>query len=68
MSKRDWCNIPVSVPWRSTGNFRDLQIWLLDNINSLDWNIDGVDYNDLDNRIVYFAYERDAVLFALRWT
>lgn len=68
MSKRDWCNIPVSVPWRSTGNFRDLQIWLLDNINSLDYNLDGVDYNDLDNRIVYFARERDAVLFALRWT
>lgn len=68
MSKRDWCNIPVSVPWRSTGHFRDLQIWLIDNIDSLDWNIEGADYNNLDNRIVNFAYERDAVLFALRWT
>lgn len=68
MSKRDWCNIPVSVPWRSTGHFRDLQIWLIDNIDSLDWNIEGADYNNLDNRIVRFARERDAVLFALRWT
>lgn len=68
MSKHDWCNIPVSVPWRSSGHFQDLRIWLIDNINSLDYNLDGVDYNDLSNRIVYFAYERDAVLFALRWT
>lgn len=67
MSKRDWCNIPVSVSWRSTGHFRDLQIWLIDNIDSLDWNIEGADYNNLNNRIVRFARERDAVLFALRW-
>lgn len=68
MSQCDWCNIPVSVPWRSTGHFRDLRIWLIDNVNSLDWTIDGVDYNDLNNRIVRFAQERDAILFALRWS
>lgn len=65
--KRDWCNIPVSVPWRSSGNYRDMQIWLLDNINSLDWDIEGADMNNLDNRIVRFARKDDAVLFALRW-
>lgn len=65
--KQDWCNIPVSVPWRSTGHFRDLQIWLIDNLNTLDWDIVGADMNNLDNRIVMFARSRDAVLFALRW-
>ena len=66
--KRDWCNIPVSVSWRSTGNYRDLQIWLIDNIDSLDWYIDGLDFNNPNNRIVRFARERDAVLFALQWS
>lgn len=67
MSRRDWCNIPVSVPWRSTGHYRDVQIWLIDNIDSLDWDLDGLDFNNPNNRIVRFARERDAVLFALRW-
>ena len=65
--KRDWCNIPVSVPWRSSGHYRDVQIWLIDNIDSLDWDLDGLDFNNPNNRIVRFAREQDAVLFALRW-
>lgn len=64
--KRYWCNIPVSIPWRSTGNFRDLQVWLLDNIHDTDWEIEGADFNNLNNRIIRFANKKDAVLFALR--
>lgn len=65
--KRDWCNIiTVSVPWRSSGNYRDMQIWLLDNINTLDWDLDEADVNKSGNIIVRFARSKDAVLFSLR--
>lgn len=65
--KKDWCQIPVSVPWRSTGHFRDLRIWLLDNVNALDYDFDGEDPKNSDNRIYYFAFDTDATQFALRW-
>jgi hypothetical protein len=64
--KLDWCNIQVSIPWRSTGHFRDLQIWLLDNVDERDWDFDGADTKNPNNRLFYFAKERDACLFALR--
>ena len=66
--KADWCNIRVSVPWRSNRHFRDLRIWLLDNINDLDYDFMGVEFGDLDNRIYYFARQDDAVMFTLRWS
>ena len=66
--KADWCNIPVSLPWRSSGHFRDLQIWLLDNVDERDWDFDGVDPKNFNNRIYYFAREKDANWFALRWS
>lgn len=66
--KRDWCNIPVSVPWRSTGQFRDLRIWLLDNVNERDWDFDGADHVNAENRIFYFARKQDATAFALKWS
>jgi hypothetical protein len=66
-----WCNIPVSFPWRSTGHYRDLRIWLLDNVpHHYDYDIDGQDYDYhpvKDHRVVYFAREEDAIMFALRW-
>lgn len=67
MSKADWCNIRVSVPWRSTGHFRDLRIWLLDNVNQSDYDFVGVEGNEVDNRVFYFAFEKNAMLFTLRW-
>ena len=69
MSQREkyWCTIPVSVPWRSTGQFRDLRIWLLDNVLNMDYDYFGVDYENTNNRKYYFAREEDAALFALRW-
>ena len=64
-----WCNIPVSFPWRSTGNFRDLRIWLLDNVpNHGDYSYYGEDSENPNNRIYYFAREEDAAMFALRWS
>jgi len=67
-----WCTIPVSVPWRSTGHFRDLRIWLLDNVpNHGDYEFAGVDSDLLpnkDNRVYYFAHEEDAIMFSLRWS
>ena len=68
MSKSDWCNIRVSIPWRNSGNFRDIQIWLLDTVNERDWDYDGADIKNLSNRIYYFAHQADATLFALRWS
>lgn len=65
--KTDWCNIPVSVPWRSTGQFRDLRIWLLDNVNERDWDFDGADPKNAENRIFYFAHRKDAMWFALKF-
>ncbi len=66
--KADWCNIPVSLPWRGSGHFRDLRIWLLDNVDERDWDFDGVDPKNFNNRIYYFAREKDANWFALRWS
>ena len=68
MSKADWCNIRVSIPWCSTGHFRDLRIWLLDNVDERDWDFYGTDSKNHNNRIYYFARQKDAVLFALRWS
>ncbi len=65
--KADWCNIPVSLPWRGSGHFRDLRIWLLDNVDERDWDFDGVDPKNSNNRIYYFAREKDANWFSLRW-
>lgn len=65
--KQDWCNIEVSVPWCRYGHFRELRIWLLDNVDERDWDFDGIDPKNPDNRIYYFARREDATLFALRW-
>lgn len=65
--RSDWCNIRVSVPWRGTGHFRDLRIWLLDNVNELDYEFKGMDLDNSSNRIFYFALVEDATMFALRW-
>lgn len=68
MSKSDWCNIKVAVPWDGTSHWRDVRIWLLDNIDQRDYEISGSPAYDLEKRVVYFAQKKDAVLFALRWT
>lgn len=60
-------NIPVSVPWRSTGHFRDLIIWLLDNVHHSDYNFAGYDPKNGHNRMVYFTNEQDAIMFKMRW-
>lgn len=58
----------VSVSWRGTGHFRDLRIWLMDNVRDHMYVLDGVDLNDYEKRVVCFARKQDAVLFALRWS
>lgn len=68
MSKRDWCNIAVSVPWRSPGQWRDLRIWLQENVHDMDYDAAGTDLMDLHHRVFYFARAKDATLFALRWS
>lgn len=68
MSKRDWCTIPVTVPWRSYEQWRDLRIWLSKNVHDMDYDAAGVDLLEYDNRVFYFARKKDAILFALRWT
>ena len=69
MSKPDHCNIKTSVPWRGVEHGRDLRIWLIDNIRDYNaYYIYGRDIDNPDNRIVWFAHEKDAVLFLLRWS
>lgn len=63
-----WCSIRISVPWRSTGQFRDMQIWLLDNVpDHCDYEFVGVDLGNTSNRLFFFSKEKDATMFALRW-
>lgn len=66
--KSDWCNIKVSVPWRSTGQFRDLRIWLIDNVRETDYEFKGMDPKFNDRRVFYFALKKDAAMFSLRWS
>lgn len=68
MSRSDWCNIPVSVPWRGVRQFRDLQIWLINNVQNTDYEFKGMDFDNANNRIFYFALKEDATMFALRWS
>lgn len=68
MSKRDWCNIPVKVSYRSTGQWRDLRIWLIENVHDMDYDVADVDLRDYDKAVIYFARSEDALLFSLRWT
>ena len=64
-----WCKIPVSIPWKSSGHFRDVRIWLLDNVpHHGSYHFDGVDFQNMNNRVYYFEKEKDAALFALRWS
>jgi hypothetical protein len=55
-----WCTIPVTFKWTSSGQFRDLRIWLLD-------NVPNYDSYDIHGQMVYFSREQDAIMFALRW-
>jgi len=65
--KADWCNIQVPMRWKDSDHFTGLLIWLSKNIDERDWDWD-VPYNkDEFHRIYYFAHERDALWFKLRW-
>ena len=60
--------ISVWVPWRSTGHWRDVRIWLLDNVEAGYYQVMGSGDSHHTTRVVDFASEKDATLFALRWT
>ena len=63
-----WCKTPVSVRWGSSGRWRDVQIWLLDNVPKYEnYEFTGMDPENPENRIIWFANEKDAALFALTW-
>ena len=68
MSKRDWCTIPVRVRWQGSGQWQDLRVWLQEHVHDFDYDAAGQDLLDHSKRVVYFARERDAVQFALRWS
>ena len=68
MSNSAWCNIPVNVLWGSSGQYRNMVIWLLDNINHNDYDFGGITEGMPQHRTVYFGRKTDAILFALRWT
>ena len=63
-----WCKIEVIVPWTSTGQWRDLRIWLLDNVPTGDYEHLSQDSSTgWNNRVVAFRFEKDATMFALKW-
>jgi hypothetical protein len=68
VSKRDWCNVPVRVQWQGSGQWRDLRIWLIENVHDMDYDAAGADLEDYRKRVIWFAREQDAVQFALRWS
>ena len=65
--KADWCNKGVAMPWKGSEHFIELLKWLDSNIDKRDWDWDVVGDNKDHHRIYYFAHERDAVEFSLRW-
>lgn len=70
MSKTDYCNIPVVYTKQSANHNIAMRQWLVDNVDSECY--DAEDWRAVDNnwqqRCIWFAYERDAVIFALRWS
>jgi hypothetical protein len=40
----------------------------MENVNDMDYDAAGVDLQDYDRRVFYFARKRDAMWFALRWS
>jgi hypothetical protein len=54
--------------WRSPGQWRDLRIWLIENVNDMDYDAAGVDLQDYDRRVFYFARKQDAMMFTLKWS
>ena len=64
--KADWCNIAVGMPWKGKDHFTSILTWLSHNVDERDWDWD-VCKNDDYHRMYYFAHEKDAVLFKLRW-
>ena len=67
MSRSDWCNIRVSIPYRGKEVFHDTCEWLDDNIRVTDYEFKGIDNLNHENRLYYFALKQDAVRFSLRW-
>lgn len=67
MSRSDWCNIRVSVPYRGSKVFQDTCEWLDDNIRVTDYEFKGIDNLNHNNRLYYFALKEDAIQFSLRW-
>ena len=68
MSKRDWCNIPVRVRWQGSNQWQDLRCWLQEHVHDFDYDAAGADLQDYRKRVIWFAREQDATLFALRWS
>ena len=68
MSKRDWCNIPVSYRWGDHVRFREIRQWLRNNIDDRDYEHGGTDPNDWTAVMIYFARSKDAMWFTLRWS
>jgi len=40
----------------------------MENVHDMDYDAAGVDLQDYDQRVFYFARKRDAMWFALRWS
>ena len=66
--KADWCNKGVAMPWKGKDHFTRVLLWLEDNVDERDWDWDVINIEQEQHRVYYFAHERDAVWFALRWS
>ena len=71
MRKMDYCIIPVAY-WHGKSAKREMEVrqWLMDNVEAeyYDAEVWKMAVEDPERRRIWFARERDAISFALRWS
>lgn len=69
--KQDYCYIPIKVTVRNNQEKSDIITWLRDNIDDRDFDYEYTQYFSLSSFsidiTVYFAKNKDAMLFSLCW-
>ena len=69
MSKKVYCNIPVIFKRTTTKNAYEMRQWLVDNIDPECYDAEDFSPVQFDStcRRIWFAKEKDAIFFSLKW-
>jgi len=72
MSRTDYCNIPVLYRFRDVEHHTQMGQWLVKNIDPAcydaeDWNFSSSTIEP-HTRKIWFAHDKDAVWFRLKWS